>query len=326
MRKYAETRLVNRNIDFFNLFRKTGLQIGNMEDFIIAFLKKEEYTYSYDLHETDLHTVYDLYKNNSLDETITYNAVVSNYLGIYYAIKYYKLSDETYFVTAKKFYKKSIEGENDEAMYNLGYTYTICKRKHEKAKELFYEAIERGNCNAMKMLGCMYYCGEGFPVNHAKAKQLYEQAINVGQHPGAMYQLGYIYMCGQGVEIDKNKAKDLFQRAINAGHMSAYYSYFDLCEGDYDKLAKIAYSLYLQHDSTYLLNKLYHRRTYLIAKVEQEIQLKEEVKTLKATVEVLQKEVEDLHNKVDYQPDGKGYEQAKEDFNSLLVQQQETKI
>ena len=293
-----------------------------MEDFIIAFLKKEEYTYSHDLHDSDLQIVYDLYKNNSLDETIEYNTIVCNYLGIYYAIKYSHKSaaslTEADFIKAEKFYMKSIEGENHEAMYNLGFIYTIWKSEHEKAKELFYKAIERGNCNAMKMLGCMYYCGEGFTVNYTKAKQLYEQAIDVGQHPGAMYQLGILYYRGNGVEMDIKKAKDLLKKAIKGGYRNAYHMYFELCEeqkANYDKLAKIAYSLYLQHDSTYLLNKLYHKRTYLIAKVEEEIELKKEIKRLKAKVEALQVEI-------DYRPGGKGYEQAKEDFNSRLVRQE----
>ena len=307
-----------------------------MEEYIITFLRNNKHLYMFDLFENDLNIVYNLYKNDLIDETMEYSTAVYNYFAIYYMIKRnhikaYEFSEKTNvknnyicvgkmgcaynnvmielkYQIARELLEKEIDNNNYTTMNNLGYMYhfgTGVKIDYQKAKLLYEKAIEGGNREAFYNLGCMYHYGEGVEVDYENAKKLYEKAIELG-HCDAISQIAYMYQKGRGVKQDYNMAKELYEKAFEAGNKNFYNEYLDLCNHDneYERVDACAYSFYLKYNDKELLEKLYKRATNIIIKI------KEENRDLKAQVQILQ-------NEIDYRPGGKGYEEAKHRFTHL---------
>ncbi len=109
------------------------------------------------------------------------------------------------------------QGDAD-AMYELGHYYLYGQKglleNYEKAKELFEEAVNLGDARAMNILGYIYEHEFGVPQDYEKAKELYEKAANLGD-TSAMNKLGYMYEHGEGVPQDYEKAKELYEKAEN---------------------------------------------------------------------------------------------------------------
>ena len=70
-----------------------------------------------------------------------------------------------------------------------------------KAKNLFEQAADLGDINAMNNLGYMYENGEGIPKNIKEAFKWYKKAAE-GGHVDAMYALADAYSSGIGLEKD----------------------------------------------------------------------------------------------------------------------------
>lgn len=76
---------------------------------------------------------------------------------------------------------------------------------------------------AMYQVGCFYSNGMGgFPVDHAKAVELFLRASELGW-AAAHYSLGVSYIKGVGIEQDQKKAIHHWQQAAMMGYVSARY-------------------------------------------------------------------------------------------------------
>lgn len=112
---------------------------------------------------------------------------------------------------AEELYTQAIEYKNSNAMANLAYMYFLTK-KYVPATVLLNDAIKLGNHDAMWLLGKMFVNGLGLPRDVSKAKKYYKKAIKYGSYK-AKNCLGYMYLEGIGVAQKYDKAKILFESA-----------------------------------------------------------------------------------------------------------------
>src|SRR5262249_36611089 len=85
---------------------------------------------------------------------------------------------------------------------------------------LFQAGADRGNRVSMRILGILYYNGEGVARDYTKAREWWEKAANKGD-ASAMSNLGSLYLGGQGVTQDSAKALELFRKAADKGEALA---------------------------------------------------------------------------------------------------------
>ena len=89
-----------------------------------------------------------------------------------------------------------------------------------KAIELYEKAIQLGNAAAMTNRAFMHHQGEGDSPDYAKAIELYEKAIKLG-NAVAMTNRASMHRHGQGGSKDYAKAIELYEKAIKAGNTEA---------------------------------------------------------------------------------------------------------
>jgi uncharacterized protein len=81
--------------------------------------------------------------------------------------------------------------------------------------QLYRQAADLGNTNAMTILGGMYANGRGVAKDDSEAVRLYQQAADLG-NASATYKLGWRYENGVGVTKDIAKARSYYQTALGA--------------------------------------------------------------------------------------------------------------
>lgn len=88
--------------------------------------------------------------------------------------------------------------------------------------------IARGNGASACDFGALHYSGQIFEQDYAKAKELYEIAVDLGS-PQALINLGYIYEYGRVGEPDFEKAFEIYARAAALiGNFEALYKFGDM--------------------------------------------------------------------------------------------------
>ena len=122
-----------------------------------------------------------------------------------------KYEKEGKIIEAKEWYEKATIKGNVEAMKKLGLLYYEEGEK-AKAKVWYEKAATKGNIEAMSKLGVLYD-NEG---NRVKAKEWYEKAAIKG-NTNAMNNLGILY----DNEGEKAKAKEWFEKAAIKGNVEA---------------------------------------------------------------------------------------------------------
>jgi tetratricopeptide (TPR) repeat protein len=211
-----------------------------------------------------------------------------------------------------KYLKMAIEKGCGKSMFDLGWLYQHGKgvaKNIDVAIKYYKMAVEKGNSDAMLILGDIYIDGKNIEKNFEEAIKYYKMAIEKGDKH-AMYDLGKMYQYGNGV--DKN-----FEEAIRYYIMTNNADYFFMCIAELERMIaeinklsndeKIKYYRLLnQHKGT----KEYARKIIITYRVDDIIQMYEENKKLK-------KKVEELETHIRYMPDGIGYYEAKEEFESL---------
>jgi len=88
------------------------------------------------------------------------------------------------------------------------------------AIDLFYQAAERGQTEAMFGVGCMYLQGHGVKTDDQEAAIWLRRAARKGHVP-ALYSLGYLYANGRGVPKKPQWGFWLFSEAARAKHINA---------------------------------------------------------------------------------------------------------
>ena len=78
--------------------------------------------------------------------------------------------------------------------------------------------VEKGDAEAMHMLGCKYHCGQlGLGKGVPRAIELWTEAAELGSND-AHYALGMVYYTGNGVEEDKPRGIQYLQQTAMKGH------------------------------------------------------------------------------------------------------------
>merc|ERR1711907_810635 len=90
-----------------------------------------------------------------------------------------------------------------------------------QAHEMYKQAAELGDLDAMYRLGQNYQRGVGTTKDIYHAAELFEAAAERG-HAQSMYALAILYMLGQGVDKNIKKAKELVRKSATLGCMQAH--------------------------------------------------------------------------------------------------------
>lgn len=116
--------------------------------------------------------------------------------------------------------------------------------------------VNVNDANALYNLGCKYDTGtQGFPVNHAKAHELWHRAGKLGRND-AYYSIGIDYMHGSGgVVRDMKKARYYWELAAIKGNCSARHN-LGMYEHEFSRNTGKAMKHYLIAASTGSTNSL----------------------------------------------------------------------
>jgi len=160
-----------------------------------------------------------------------------------------------------------------------------------------------------------------------KADELYEMAINeylnnrITQamtylhaaadlnHPMALYELAWRYYKGFGLEIDKGKGEFLYMKALEILMNKDMYDQFRYIDGTYDTVELILRDI-VSSGKYRILKQLYNNV----------LELKKKVYDLEAKNNELHEQKKHLQAQLDYQPNGRGYLDAKKEFELLSME------
>ena len=92
----------------------------------------------------------------------------------------------------------------------------------DKARDNFLVSANAGIAEAQGMIGSMYAEAKGFRQSYVKAARWYERAAEQGFAP-AQSILGHMYGAGQGVSLDYGKARYWLRKAANQGDSDAQF-------------------------------------------------------------------------------------------------------
>ena len=146
------------------------------------------------------------------------NAAAQYNLGMAYACGYYGVTADR--ETALHWLKKSVKGENPSACLQMGlyYYYTVkTEAAYKKAFELFTDAYNLGDDEAIINIGLCYLQGNGTEKNEKEAVKCFEQAAEKNSSGVAYFNLGVCYENGFGVEKDYKKAIEMYGKAAENG-------------------------------------------------------------------------------------------------------------
>ena len=210
-----------------------------------------------------------------------------------------------------KYLKMAIEKGCGKSMFDLGWLYQHGKgvaKNIDVAIKYYKIAVEKGNSEAMRALGDIYTGGANIEKNFEEAIKYYKMAVEKGDGY-AMYDLGTMYQYGIGVDKDFEEAIRYYIMTIDAKHHMRMGE-LERMIVEINKLSiaeKIKYcKLLKQREET----NEYAREIIITCSVDDIISMCEENKKLK-------KKVEELETHIRYMPDGIGYYEAKEEFESL---------
>ena len=122
-------------------------------------------------------------------------------------------------------YKQAIALYQETASYNeIGWIYYTAEddtRNYQKAFEYFNKALKTTKLMAMSNLGLMYTRGQYVEQDYKKAKELFENALEIYRAPAVINNLAWLYLNGLGVEQNTTKALQLFNEAAQQHSIAA---------------------------------------------------------------------------------------------------------
>lgn len=146
------------------------------------------------------------------------NVAAQYNLGMAYACGYYGL--EANKEKAIFWLKKSAKGENPMACLQLGlyYYYTVkTKETYKKAFNLFKNAFNLGEKEAIVNVGLCYLQGNGIKENKMEAVKCFKMAANKLGSGLGFYNLGICYENGFGVHQDYRQAIEMYGKSVELG-------------------------------------------------------------------------------------------------------------
>lgn len=149
------------------------------------------------------------------------NAAAQYNLGMAYACGYYGVKPDR--EKAVYWLEKSVKGENPSVCLQLGlyYYYTVkTEEAYKKAFELFSNAYNLGEEQAIINIGLCYLQGNGTEKNEKEAVKCFEQAAEKCSSGVAYFNLGVCYENGFGLEKDYKKAIEMYGKAVENGEKS----------------------------------------------------------------------------------------------------------
>lgn len=96
------------------------------------------------------------------------------------------------------------------------------RNAYSRAAAAFERAGAKGNAEAQRRLGFMYYHGEGVAQDNPRAISLFEKAARGGDAESA-HNLGTMYEYGMSVVPDEGRAAEWFRRAADLGEPYAQF-------------------------------------------------------------------------------------------------------
>jgi len=221
------------------------------------------------------------------------------------SLKYYNIDWNRYFV-----YLTMAANLNHElAIQKLNCNYSNklnLQQKHHNVLNFYNKTSNYSHsCN---YLGYMYHIGEGIERNYAKAIELYQMAINLG-NSNAMYNLADMYENGEGIERNYAKAIELLQMAINLGNSEAMNNLIIMYKKHhmiFDKNKIIEYFIIKKPDA---LIEIFKYDSFIIEHLQ-------ELFIANKEIEQLEKENKQLKLHINASPGGSLYFDMMEDFNS----------
>lgn len=142
-------------------------------------------------------------------------------IGMAYACGYYGLEPNK--EKAIYWLKKSAKRHNPMACLQMGlYCFYTVKTDsaYKKAFDLFMEAYNLGEDEAIINVGLCYFQGRGIKANKKEAVKCFKEAIKKCNSGIAYYNLGLCYEEGFGVKQDFNKAIEMYGKAVENNEQS----------------------------------------------------------------------------------------------------------
>jgi hypothetical protein len=97
------------------------------------------------------------------------------------------------------------------------------RKDYRKAVSAFQSAAAKGNAEAQRRLGFMYYHGEGVPQDNARAVILFAKAAGAGDTQSA-FNLAKMYEYGMGVDQDDRRAASWFVAGAELGDPESQFN------------------------------------------------------------------------------------------------------
>ncbi|MDE6336375.1 MAG: sel1 repeat family protein [Muribaculaceae bacterium] len=133
------------------------------------------------------------------------------------AYGYYLGYPRASFQTAHKYYQEAADKGCVRAIYSDGELLESCLLQPKGAFGLYEKAAERGDADAISMVGYMYLNGiVRVKKSEEKSFEYFQKAAEKGSHLGYA-NLGWCYETGQGVDKNKEKAIEYYEKAIEQG-------------------------------------------------------------------------------------------------------------
>jgi len=98
------------------------------------------------------------------------------------------------------------------------------RHDYAKAVSAFQKAAAKGNVEAQRRLGFLYYHGEGVAQDNKRAVALFEKAAEAGDVQSA-FNLAKMYEYGMGVAQDDRRAANWYQKGAELGDPDSQFNF-----------------------------------------------------------------------------------------------------
>jgi hypothetical protein len=130
-------------------------------------------------------------------------------------------------IEAVELFVQAADRGNVEAVANLGLLYfdagAVDFKNYSKALEFLSKAAKAKHVEAMSLMGQCYFDGLGVKKDYAQALTWFSEAATLG-HAEAMKNIGYMYATGTGVTQNYAEAHRWFKGAADRGNARAMYN------------------------------------------------------------------------------------------------------
>ena len=138
---------------------------------------------------------------------------------------------------AVKWFRKSAEGNDQEGLLYIGYSYLNgdgdCPVDTVQAFECFSKSAALGNVEAENMLGVCYLNGQGTEPDEEQALYWFQEAVKHND-PNAQSNLAHAYKEGLlGLKADPEKAFELYKKAAEQDNVDAMFEVAEYYNASY---------------------------------------------------------------------------------------------